>query len=191
MLTARTTVVAELGHVTPLSYKLQDYTLVVTWHGTYGVTLPRSVHVIITLGTVSRERYPVPSQKLTSRVLYRFPLLNKRSYTPVFDHFCFKIDKMACLKPTTLALSVEDIDEMSDTTLGAFMERHRCPNGNIELPVNDWDILSKDERNKLAERLMWVSFLSLSSSIVSCFLIAEQGPKTNPSAEPNSEFPPT
>lgn len=52
-----------------------------------------------------------------------------------------------------MSVSVSDIAAMSDTELARFMEQNRTANGNIELPVDDWDRLSKDELNCLAERM--------------------------------------
>lgn len=52
-----------------------------------------------------------------------------------------------------MAVSVSDIAAMSDTELARFMEQNRTSNGDIELSVDDWDRLSKDERNCFAERL--------------------------------------
>ncbi len=56
---------------------------------------------------------------------------------------------------TTPLLSVNDIVAMSDAALAEFMHKNRRPNGVIELPVGDWDKISKDARKSLAERLMW------------------------------------
>ncbi|KAM6513367.1 hypothetical protein FALCPG4_015796 [Fusarium falciforme] len=60
---------------------------------------------------------------------------------------------MASTEAATVALSVDEIAAMSDTELGQFMTKHRHPDGRYELPVNGWDKLSKDERDRLAERL--------------------------------------
>ena len=58
--------------------------------------------------------------------------------------------------------SVDEIIVMTDAELARLMRENRRPNGDIELPVDGWDRLSKDERNHLAERLMCVK-LSLSN----------------------------
>ena len=60
---------------------------------------------------------------------------------------------MASQEPGTLTISVGDIASMSDAALAAFMENNRGPDGGFDLPVDGWDKLSKDERNRLAERL--------------------------------------
>ncbi|KAI1073381.1 hypothetical protein F5B20DRAFT_587319 [Whalleya microplaca] len=60
---------------------------------------------------------------------------------------------MASPEAETATLSVDEIAAMSDAELGQFMTKHRRPDGGYELPVDGWDKLSKDERNRLAERL--------------------------------------
>ncbi|KAI2618211.1 hypothetical protein GGR54DRAFT_640779 [Hypoxylon sp. NC1633] len=50
-------------------------------------------------------------------------------------------------------LSVDQIATMSDADLGLFIKTHHRPDGNYELPIDGWEKLSKDERNRLAERL--------------------------------------
>jgi hypothetical protein len=50
-------------------------------------------------------------------------------------------------------LSVADINAISDATLAVLIEENRRPDGGFELPVDGWDRLSEDERNRLAERL--------------------------------------
>ncbi len=60
---------------------------------------------------------------------------------------------MSFLEPTTATLSVSDIAAFSDAELVQFMQRHRRPDGGYELPVDGWDKLATDQRNKLAERL--------------------------------------
>ena len=54
----------------------------------------------------------------------------------------------------TAVLSVEDVNALSDAALADFMKRNRRSDGVIELPVDDWNTLSKDERRHLADRLM-------------------------------------
>jgi hypothetical protein len=51
-------------------------------------------------------------------------------------------------------LSVDDISAMSDAALAVLMEKNRCPDGGIKLPVDGCDKLLKDERKNLAERLI-------------------------------------
>lgn len=51
-----------------------------------------------------------------------------------------------------MALSVDDIAALTDA------EIDRCPDGPFKLPVDGWDKLSKDECNRLAERLKRASF---------------------------------
>ncbi|KAH8656454.1 hypothetical protein BGZ61DRAFT_466529 [Ilyonectria robusta] len=60
---------------------------------------------------------------------------------------------MASTDMATATLSVDEIAAMGDAELGMFMKKHRRPGGGFELPVDGWDKLSKDERNRLAERL--------------------------------------
>ncbi|KAK7403871.1 hypothetical protein QQX98_010375 [Neonectria punicea] len=60
---------------------------------------------------------------------------------------------MASTEAATATLSVDEIAAMSDAELGQFMTKHRHPNGGYELPIDGWDKLSKDERDRLAERL--------------------------------------
>ncbi|KAM3525833.1 hypothetical protein MY4038_007124, partial [Beauveria bassiana] len=60
---------------------------------------------------------------------------------------------MASTGTATVALSVDEIATISDTELGQFMTKHRHPDGGYELPVNGWDKLSKDARDRLAERV--------------------------------------
>lgn len=50
-------------------------------------------------------------------------------------------------------LAVGDIASFSDAQLVQFMQKHRRPNGDYDLPVHGWDKLSEDERNQLAARL--------------------------------------
>ncbi|CAH0019329.1 unnamed protein product [Clonostachys rhizophaga] len=60
---------------------------------------------------------------------------------------------MASTGAATATLSVDGVAAMSDAELGQFMTQYRRPDGGYELPVCGWDMLSKDERNRLAERL--------------------------------------
>ena len=53
--------------------------------------------------------------------------------------------------------SVDEIVVMTDAELARLMQENRRSNGDIELPVDGWDRISKDERNRLAERLMCVT----------------------------------
>ncbi|KAJ2897766.1 hypothetical protein MKZ38_004389 [Zalerion maritima] len=50
-------------------------------------------------------------------------------------------------------LSVGDVAAMNDAELAQFMQKHRLPDGDYDLPVHGWDKLSRDERSRLAERL--------------------------------------
>lgn len=52
-----------------------------------------------------------------------------------------------------VTVSVGEVAAMSDAELAQFMQRHRLPNGDYDLPVDGWHRLSKDERGRLAERL--------------------------------------
>ncbi|KND93133.1 hypothetical protein TOPH_02412 [Tolypocladium ophioglossoides CBS 100239] len=60
---------------------------------------------------------------------------------------------MASTEAATATLSVDEIAAMSDADLGQFMKKYRRSEGSYELPVDGWDKLSKDDRNRLAERL--------------------------------------
>lgn len=60
---------------------------------------------------------------------------------------------MASTEAVTVTLSVDEVAAMSDAALGQFMTKHRHPDGHYELPIDGWDKLSKDERDRLAERL--------------------------------------
>lgn len=57
-------------------------------------------------------------------------------------------------EPSVSTMSVGDVAAMSDTALVEFIQQHRGPDGNVVLPVNGWDALSKDKRARLAERLV-------------------------------------
>ena len=54
----------------------------------------------------------------------------------------------------TAGVSVGDMAAMSDSALRAFMAEHRRPNGVIDLPVDGWDKLSTEGRDRLRERLL-------------------------------------
>jgi hypothetical protein len=60
---------------------------------------------------------------------------------------------MASIEAETATLSVDQIAAMGDAELGQFMTKHRRPNGGYDLPVDGWDKLSKDELDRLAQRL--------------------------------------
>ncbi|KAH7171302.1 hypothetical protein EDB81DRAFT_195059 [Dactylonectria macrodidyma] len=52
------------------------------------------------------------------------------------------------------AWSIKEIAAMSDAELGQFMKKRQRPDGSYGIPIHDgWDTLSKEERNRLAERL--------------------------------------
>ncbi|KAF7505084.1 hypothetical protein GJ744_001303 [Endocarpon pusillum] len=98
--------------------------------------------------------------------------------------------------PDTTALSVEDVNALSDAALADFMKRNRRSDGVIELPVDGWDTLSKDERNRLAERLInQERALAQSPTWHSCPLdpkklnarlqeVLSDNPNTGPSSQP-------
>ncbi|KAI1749413.1 hypothetical protein F4782DRAFT_533530 [Xylaria castorea] len=52
-----------------------------------------------------------------------------------------------------MTVSVGGIAAMSDTKLAQFIVQNRTLEGDFHLPVDDWNKLSEDERNRLAERL--------------------------------------
>lgn len=56
-------------------------------------------------------------------------------------------------KQTRMTVSVHDIAAMSDTELAQFIVQNRTSDGDFDLPIHDWDNLSRDERDHLAERL--------------------------------------
>ncbi|EEU47093.1 uncharacterized protein NECHADRAFT_78164 [Fusarium vanettenii 77-13-4] len=56
-------------------------------------------------------------------------------------------------EPTPVTLPVSELIAMSDEQLCQFMKEHRDANGDYSLPVDGWDKLSKDERERLASRL--------------------------------------
>jgi hypothetical protein len=51
------------------------------------------------------------------------------------------------------AVSVGEVAAISDAELVQFMQKHRLPHGDYDLPVDGWERLSEDERSRLAERL--------------------------------------
>ncbi|KAJ4230716.1 hypothetical protein NW757_013981 [Fusarium falciforme] len=60
---------------------------------------------------------------------------------------------MPSAEAETAPVSVSEVAAMSDAELAQFMQKHRLPNGDYDLPVDGWERLSKDERSRLAERL--------------------------------------
>ncbi|KPA35207.1 ankyrin unc44 [Fusarium langsethiae] len=50
-------------------------------------------------------------------------------------------------------VSVGEVAAISDAELVQFMQQHRLPYGDYDLPVDGWERLSEDERSRLAERL--------------------------------------
>lgn len=50
-------------------------------------------------------------------------------------------------------LSAAEFAALNDDELCHFMTNHRSFDGGYELPVDGWDKLSKDERDRLASRL--------------------------------------
>ncbi|KAL2877654.1 hypothetical protein SGCOL_006991 [Colletotrichum sp. CLE4] len=60
---------------------------------------------------------------------------------------------MASSEAETARVFVVDIAIMSDAELAHFMQKHRLPNGDYDLPVDGWDELSRDDRSRLAGRL--------------------------------------
>ena len=70
-------------------------------------------------------------------------------------------------EPAVARLPVQDLLDLSDAQLARFMEEHRRPNGNFELPVDGWDELSPTQRSHLAERLKYARGL-----LTRCFLLS-------------------
>ncbi|KAF5024769.1 hypothetical protein F66182_3147 [Fusarium sp. NRRL 66182] len=60
---------------------------------------------------------------------------------------------MAPALAATVTVPVGDVVAMSDAELAQFIQEHRLPGGDYDLPVDGWDKLSKEERSRLAERL--------------------------------------
>ncbi|QPH09514.1 hypothetical protein C2857_000320 [Epichloe festucae Fl1] len=60
--------------------------------------------------------------------------------------------------PRSRLTTVNDLFALSDAQLGDFMKKHRRSDGAFVIRVDDdWDKLSKEDRNRLAERLQAVS----------------------------------
>ncbi|PNY24027.1 Uncharacterized protein TCAP_06028 [Tolypocladium capitatum] len=82
-----------------------------------------------------------------------------------YDPFLRTVGRMSDLE-TTATVSVDDIAAFSDAQLAQFMQKHRRQDGNFDLPVDDWDRLSKMERKQLAERLQaQLQILSLDPAV--------------------------
>ena len=60
---------------------------------------------------------------------------------------------MSSQEPCASALSLADVAAMSDAALAKFIEQHRCPDGNVMLPIDGWEALSKHYRTLLPARL--------------------------------------
>ncbi|KAI9163526.1 hypothetical protein HJFPF1_05143 [Paramyrothecium foliicola] len=60
---------------------------------------------------------------------------------------------MSFAKDEPATVSVGEVTAMSDAELTQFMQKHRLPNGDYDLPVDGWERLSEPERSRLAERL--------------------------------------
>ncbi|KAM3456399.1 hypothetical protein MY3296_001678 [Beauveria thailandica] len=60
---------------------------------------------------------------------------------------------MASVESVAAKVSVGEVAAMNDAELAKFMQGHRLPDGDYDLPVEGWDKLSKDERSRLAQRL--------------------------------------
>ncbi|KAM6524085.1 hypothetical protein FSOLCH5_004692 [Fusarium solani] len=56
-------------------------------------------------------------------------------------------------EPTPFTLPVSELMAMSDEQLMQFMKEHRDTKGNYTLPVDGWEKLSEDQRERLASRL--------------------------------------
>ncbi|KAF5530710.1 ankyrin protein unc44 [Fusarium mexicanum] len=60
---------------------------------------------------------------------------------------------MPLTESAAATVSVGEVAAMNDVELAQFMQRHRLPDGDYDLPIDGWDKLSKDERSHLAQRL--------------------------------------
>lgn len=79
------------------------------------------------------------------------------SYASRLFSFCsWSRNNMTSTSPregTPVTVPVSELMAMSDEQLCQFMKEHRGTNGDYDLPVDGWDKLSKDERERLASRL--------------------------------------
>lgn len=85
--------------------------------------------------------------------------------------------KMPCSRLT----GVNDVSALSDAQLGEYMKNHRRPDNSFELPIDDWDTLSKEERDRLAQRLQFVHvfiFSEISSAHAGLGRYNEHSPTT-------------
>ncbi|KJZ76552.1 hypothetical protein HIM_03888 [Hirsutella minnesotensis 3608] len=60
---------------------------------------------------------------------------------------------MSFIEPSAATVSVQTLIAFNDAELAQFMEKHRHPNGDFQLPVDGWDRITKEEQDSLAERL--------------------------------------
>lgn len=67
---------------------------------------------------------------------------------------------MSSLESTPAKLLVPDVAALDDAQLAQFMVVHRRPSGDFELPIEGWDKLAREERARLAERLLKYSNLA-------------------------------
>lgn len=59
--------------------------------------------------------------------------------------------------PHSPLTTVNDLSALSDAQLGDFMKKHRRSDGAYVIRMDDdWNKLSKEDRNRLAERLKCV-----------------------------------
>ena len=64
---------------------------------------------------------------------------------------------MSSQKPSATIFSVDQIVTMTDAKIARLMQKNRRSNDDIELSVDGWNRISKNERNRFAERLMFVT----------------------------------
>ncbi|CVL09348.1 uncharacterized protein FMAN_15506 [Fusarium mangiferae] len=74
---------------------------------------------------------------------------------------------MTSAESTAAIVSVDEVAVMNDAELAQFMQKHRLPGGDYDLPVDGWDKLSKGERSRLAERLE-AQKRSLAQNLTTC-----------------------
>lgn len=69
-----------------------------------------------------------------------------------------------------MTLSIDDILHGSDSAVDNILEQHRQSNGGFTIPLEGWQTLSAEERQRLAQRLKYHGqSLSCLRSFADCF----------------------
>lgn len=92
----------------------------------------------------------------SSRALRQHKLVEFVATLAIFSQLSILIvtdDNMESSEAETARVSVGDVAVMSDAELAHFMQKHRLPSGDYDLPIDGWDTLSRDDRSRLAEKL--------------------------------------